>query len=167
MNAHPPPPPSAGTAAKSSGRGFTLIELMLVLLVIGVLVAIAYPSFVDQVRKSRRADAIAALTSVQQAQERWRANNPAYAPFNSAAAESAANGLAAVPTKYYSLSIQGLSPTTYTLVASALDTSSQVHDENCQQIGVRASGGVLRYGSGSSSINWSSANPDTGNCWAR
>lgn len=59
--------------------GFTLIELMLVVVVIAVLAAVAYPSFVDQVRASRRAEAVATLSLIQQAQERWRANCPCYA----------------------------------------------------------------------------------------
>ena len=37
-------------------KGFTLIELMIVVAVIGVLAAIAYPSYQDSVRKARRAD---------------------------------------------------------------------------------------------------------------
>lgn len=164
MNSHP------RSTRPRTRRGFTLLELMISLFVVGVLLTIAYPSFVEQVRKSRRADAIAALTVVQQAQERWRANNPQYAKFNSAAAQDPANGLT-VPSqsasRYYTLSIDGLSATTYTLVATAAADKSQAHDRNCQLIGARAVGGALRYGSGATSIDWGADNPDLGNCWAR
>ncbi len=60
-------------------RGFTLIELMVVVVVVVVLAAIAVPSFMSQIRASRRAEAIAVLSQIQQAQERWRANCPCYA----------------------------------------------------------------------------------------
>ncbi len=143
---------------------------MLTLLVVGVLVAIAYPSFTDQVRKSRRADAISALMAVQQAQERWRANNTSYANFNTAAPAESANGLAMTnqsASGYYSLAISGLSATRYTVVATATDGRSQTSDANCRNIGVRAAGGDLRYGSGSGDIDWTAANPDIGKCWAR
>jgi type IV pilus assembly protein PilE len=151
-------------------RGFTLIELMLGIVVIGVLLAVAYPSFTDQVRKSRRADAIAALTSLQQAQERWRSNNMAYAAFNTAGAGNTPNGLdlpAHSAAGYYSLSIDGLSATDYTLVARAAQGNSQSRDGTCQSVGVRSTKGVLIYGSGASSIDWGAANPDPGRCWAR
>ncbi len=51
-------------------RGFTLIELMIVVAVVGILAAIAYPSYQEQVRKSRRADAAAVLMRNAQILER-------------------------------------------------------------------------------------------------
>lgn len=50
--------------------GFTLIELMIVVLVVAILAAIAYPSYQDSVRKARRADGKELLMRVAQAQER-------------------------------------------------------------------------------------------------
>ena len=51
-------------------KGFTLIELMIVVAVIAILAAIAYPTYQDSVRKSRRADAKAALLELAQWMER-------------------------------------------------------------------------------------------------
>lgn len=59
--------------------GFTLIELMVVLAVIAIIAAIAIPSYRSQVLKSHRADAVNVLGDLQLRQERWRAENPAYA----------------------------------------------------------------------------------------
>jgi type IV pilus assembly protein PilE len=59
--------------------GFTLIELMITVAIIGVLAAFAFPAYTDYVRKSRRADAMSALQQIQLNQAKWRANNPAYA----------------------------------------------------------------------------------------
>src|ERR1044071_4044300 len=60
-------------------RGFTLIELMIVVAVMAVIALVAVPSYQDTVRKSRRADAMVGLTRLQQLQERYRGQNPAYA----------------------------------------------------------------------------------------
>lgn len=60
-------------------QGFTLIELMIVVLVIAVLAAIAIPNYLEQSRKGRRAEAVRALGEYRLALERWRAENPSYA----------------------------------------------------------------------------------------
>ncbi|KQY51151.1 type IV pilin protein [Lysobacter sp. Root494] len=60
-------------------RGFTLIELMTVVLVIAVLAAIAIPNYLEQSRKGRRAEAVRAIGEYRLALERWRAENPSYA----------------------------------------------------------------------------------------
>ena len=59
-------------------RGFTLIELMIVVAIIGILVMIAYPSYTAFIQKSRRGDAIASLADFRIEQEKWRANNISY-----------------------------------------------------------------------------------------
>jgi type IV pilus assembly protein PilE len=60
--------------------GFTVIELMLVVLIAAVLATIGLPLYQQQVRKLRRADALTAIALIQQAQERYRSEQPRYAP---------------------------------------------------------------------------------------
>ncbi len=62
----------------SRKKGFTLIELMMVLVIVAILVALALPSFRDTLRKSRRSDAMEVISRIQLAQERWRVNHAAY-----------------------------------------------------------------------------------------
>ena len=59
-------------------KGFTLIELMIVVAVIAILAAIAYPSYQDSVRKSRRADAKAVVLNAAQILERCYTQNNVY-----------------------------------------------------------------------------------------
>jgi type IV pilus assembly protein PilE len=58
--------------------GFTLIELMIAVAVVGILASIAYPSYIDHVRKSRRADAQGALMGLSNAMERFFTQNSTY-----------------------------------------------------------------------------------------
>ena len=55
--------------------GFTLVELMIVVVIIGVLAAIAYPSYQSYIRKSKRADAHALLTEIAAREERYYSNS--------------------------------------------------------------------------------------------
>lgn len=146
--------------------GFTLIELMIAVAVVGILAAIAYPSFMDAIRKSHRSDAFAALSAVQQAQERWRSNSNAYttALTASPSASSPGLGLSATSSKgYYTINIDAANATGYTATATAAAGTTQAGDGNCKSLSVRVDRGNIDYGSGSGSPNWS----DPDRCWVR
>ena len=60
-------------------KGFTVIELMIVLVIVAILVALAYPSYIQYVRKSKRGEAQQLLLNWSINQEIWRSNHTAYA----------------------------------------------------------------------------------------
>lgn len=62
-------------------RGFSLIELMIVVAVVAILAAIAFPSYQEYVRKSRRAQAKADLVELTQLAERYHTTNNTYVGF--------------------------------------------------------------------------------------
>lgn len=154
---------------QSSGRqnsGFTLIEIMIAVVIVAILAAIALPSFLDSVRKGRRSEAFAALSALQQAQERWRGNRADYAADSQLTLSVTANppglGLArTTPNGYYSLLLSGNTATGY--VATATGQSGQASDGVCKVLAVRVLGGNISYGSGAATADFS----DPGRCWAR
>lgn len=165
--------PSAATRRPARrSAGFTLVELLIAMVIIGVLATVALPAFNDAVRKSRRSDALTSLAAVQQAQERWRSNHAAYATQAQLTLPAiAANdgdpvglGLSATTSDgYYSVTISGDGPSGYMVTAAAVAGTSQAKDTGCQLMAVRLVGGNLSYGSGATSLDWT----DPGRCWAR
>ncbi len=156
-------------------RGFTIIELVITMFIIGVLAAVALPSFESAMRKSRRSDAIAALTIAQQAQERWRSNHNTYTTDLTSSPTATPGGLglasASSANGYYGLtaSLEGGGTTIYVLAATATTGTAQEGDTPCKVMAVRAAGGNIRYGSGATlaGIDWAAANTDPNRCWAR
>ena len=146
--------------------GFTLIELMITVVVVGILAAIAYPSYTEYVFKSKRSDAKAGLVQLQLAQEKYRANCLQYATglgtamtcssTVSTADDDAHNlvGSTSSPDNYYTLSISSANQTTYTLTATA--TGAQLGDTNCKTLSINQAGTK-------SSTN--SSNAASSGCW--
>ena len=134
--------PARGATASPPQRaaGFTLIELLITVAIIAILAAVAMPAYLEQIRKSRRADAITALSHIQQAQERWRANNATYT-----ATLSNLNIASPLPSGYYTLAIITSSATGY--IATATAASSQASDTACATLTVTQNGGNITYAS--------------------
>ncbi len=63
---------------KNINKGFTLIEVMIVVAIIGILAAIAYPSYDEYVKRGNRAEGMAQLNDIAARQERYYAQNNEY-----------------------------------------------------------------------------------------
>ena len=157
---------------RHSSAGFTLIEIMIVVVVLALLAAVALPSFLDSLRKSRRAEAFTALSAVQQAQERWRSNNATYSNNLTAAPGGTPPGLGLPDTTtggLYTVALSGTTATDYTVAAVAVAGRSQAADTACSTLAVRVTGAQITY-AGCNSNSCSLAASDfaaTNVCWSR
>ncbi|MEI2743122.1 MAG: type IV pilin protein [Candidatus Competibacter sp.] len=121
---------------KSRVAGFTLIEMVIVMAIIGILAAIAYPSYQDSVRKARRADVKAVLIEGSQWMERFYTDNLRYDQNRAGTAVTATgqfpgSGLTVSPKEsganpYYNISLQAVNQGTYTL--QAIPANAQTGD---------------------------------------
>ena len=64
--------------SKSSNAGFTLIELMITVAIVGILASIAYPAYTSSILKGKRAEGRAAVTELMQQQERYMTQRNTY-----------------------------------------------------------------------------------------
>ncbi len=104
-------------------QGFTLIELMIVIAIVAILAAVAYPSYLDSIRAARRADAVDAVLTLQNLQEKYRANNTTYGTLVQI------GGSAASTDGHYTVAVAGNTAVAYTLTATA--TGGQASDSHC------------------------------------
>ncbi len=123
-------------------KGITLIELMIVVVIVGILVAIAFPSYTENVNSGRRADGQGALVNTAQRLERC------FTQFNSYAAAGGCGIVfpIASPEGFYQITAPARTATTFTLLATP--QGPQVNDTRCANLslthtGVRAASGTV------------------------
>lgn len=105
--------------------GFTLIELMIVVGIIAILAAIAYPAFTSQIQQGRRADAQQELLDLALQEEKYRANNVAYGDCTDLFGGSCPD-VSGGSNWGYTVTVTANTATTYTLQAAA--TGDQTGD---------------------------------------
>lgn len=105
---------------KLKADGFSLMELMITIAIIGILASIAYPSYQEQVAKSRRAEASGALLSAAQALERYYSANGRYttAAGGSTLPSVFLNKVPENGVAYYTIASSSASANAFTLKAS-------------------------------------------------
>jgi type IV pilus assembly protein PilE len=119
-------------------RGFTLIELMITVAVVGILTAIALPSYQSYTERSRRADGKAALTRAAQWLERSATATGIYP-----ADASFPTSLATSEAQHYSVAYaQGNSGASYTLTATPVITDNNCGNLTLNQTGTRGRSGT-------------------------
>jgi len=129
-------------------RGFTLVEMMITVAIVTILAAIAYPSYINQVQRTRRTDGKAALLDTAQQLERCHTRFGRYdsddcdveLPFDT-------------PDAFYSIDAVDLNAATFTL--SATPQNQQEDDTTCGILRLTSAG---QQGSGD-------ADTDASHCW--
>jgi type IV pilus assembly protein PilE len=118
-------------------KGFTLIELMISVAIIGILASIAYPSYVDYVAKGVRADGLAILVEVANIEEQFYLDNRTYSN------DMTELGFKTNPFKTenedYSVSVTTVGTGTYTIKATAIGGQA-TRDSACSVIQITETG---------------------------
>lgn len=132
-------------------QGFTLIEVMIVVLIIGVLAAIAYPNYSEYVKRGNRSEGQAFLNDVSARQERYFSQNNAYVTSDADVGKLALKNGNTSETGKYELALSKVDDDGgYTLTAN-----QQFDDTKCGNLTLNARGVRGSSGSGMS----------TADCW--
>jgi type IV pilus assembly protein PilE len=144
-------------------RGFTLIELMVVVVIATILIGIAVPSYMSQVRQSRRTEAKTALLDLAGREERYlsTATTAGYSQTPSDLGYAGAWPLV-VGNGYYQVTVcsPACAPSaapapSFTVTATPVAGQSQVNDAQCTSFSVDNTGQQWANGTGGAAYCWS------------
>ena len=164
-NCPPSTPRPACKPARRPGtasRGFTLVELMVVVAIVGILASIAYPSYTEYIARGRRSDAQKALLEASQYMQRWYAANNTYQTSGTTpGAPTLPSGMSQSPssgTKAYDVAIDPatVSATDYTVVATRT-AGGPMDGDNC--------GDFTLSSTGVKGLNNATTGFDLARCW--
>lgn len=133
---------------KNKVQGFTIIEVLVVVAILGILAAIAIPAYTKYVTNARRADGKSALVAAAQAMERHYTNNYTYAG-------------ATIPDssdqQLYDLSVTAANATAFTIQAEVDPNGKQAGDTLCETMTINQLGVKTAENSGGTDT--------TDDCW--
>ena len=111
-------------------RGFTLIELMIAIAIIGILAAIAYPSYQNSVIKGNRANAKAFLMDVAQREQQYLLDNRSYATGASALDDLKLTPIPGEVSRFYTVAVAAVAgpPAGFTVTATPKAGTKQAPD---------------------------------------
>ena len=129
---------------RSSMRGVTLLELMVVVVIVAVLASIAIPSYRQYLLRAQRTDATGALLRLAAAQEKFYLQNNRYAT-GAAIANAPPNGLGITGTEhgYYTLDVvspSGNAAVDYLATATFVAGGPQAEDHACTSFSITETG---------------------------
>lgn len=157
-----------------NSRGFTLIELTIVMAITAILATIALPSFTSHVQAARRLDAIADIGRVVQAQERYRAQQPSYGDrfivvggaLRGVGTSTDSNASASLGSAgaHYLLSLADIGASRLAIIATA--QAGQAGDHACRVLRLSLVGGNLDLDAGPSTTELHGAGSSAARrCW--
>lgn len=132
---------------RAVSKGFSLIELLVVVAIIGVLAGVAYPAYQEFIRTANRADAMALLVELTSEMEQYRFENQSYQGAAAGGGDTGipdANRIMALDkgvTNHYAVTISAATRTSYLL--TAVPTGNQQED-GCGTITIGANG-IFNY----------------------
>ena len=120
-------------------RGFTLVELLVVCVIVAILFAVAVPSYGYFMRKSRRGDTEATMMDIAQRQAQYLNDNRAYAPDTTTLAGGGTTLVPGDVSAFYTITIcaaappaacaaPGGAPPTFVVIATPIAGSTQAAD---------------------------------------
>lgn len=132
--------------------GFTLVELMIVVVIVALLAAIAIPAYTSYVRKGRRSDAQSGLLQAQACYERCFTRTNSY---QNCGTDCGIPGV--TPQGYYNIAATGTTtPTTYTLTATPVAGGPQASDTQCTSFTINQQAVKGQTGSAAAGTCWAS-----------